>query len=148
MPRIGTKAAALQRKLDPGASDPAAAYRLFKRRGVVSEGATARNTFGVHRRRLAALRNPCTPRLPQMHQCDVTWCNLRSSRGRGVTSKKPTLVSEGTRASVTFPAGVYAELEKISEEKKVSVAWVVRDAVEMYVESRTTSGRRGAQWRK
>ena len=37
------------------------------------------------------------------------------------------------RASVTFPAALYAELERIAEEKKVSVAWVVRDAAEKYV---------------
>lgn len=42
---------------------------------------------------------------------------------------------EATRASVTFPADVYSELERIAEEKKVSVAWVVRDAVEKYVEA-------------
>lgn len=44
---------------------------------------------------------------------------------------------EGTaRASVTFPAGLYAELERIAEEKKVSVAWVVRDAAEKYIADR------------
>jgi metal-responsive CopG/Arc/MetJ family transcriptional regulator len=43
---------------------------------------------------------------------------------------------EGTRASVTFPGDLYAELERIAEEKKVSVAWVVRDAVEKYVEAK------------
>jgi metal-responsive CopG/Arc/MetJ family transcriptional regulator len=37
------------------------------------------------------------------------------------------------RASVSFPASLYAEVERIAEEKKVSVAWVVRDAVEKYV---------------
>lgn len=37
------------------------------------------------------------------------------------------------RASVTFPVSMYAEMERIAEEKKVSVAWVVRDAVEKYV---------------
>lgn len=41
---------------------------------------------------------------------------------------------EGTaRASITFPAALYAELERIAEEKKVSVAWVVREAAEKYV---------------
>ena len=51
-----------------------------------------------------------------------------------VTAKQHALAKEGTRASVTFPADLYAELERIAEEKKVSVAWVVRDAVEKYVE--------------
>lgn len=51
-----------------------------------------------------------------------------------VTAKQTLLHKEGTaRASVTFPAGTYAELERIAEEKKVSVAWVVRDAVDKYV---------------
>lgn len=41
---------------------------------------------------------------------------------------------EGTaRASITFPAGLYVELERIAGQKKVSVAWVVRDAVEKYI---------------
>lgn len=52
-----------------------------------------------------------------------------------VNTKQHVSTREGTRASVTFPADLYAELEKIAEEKKVSVAWVVRDAVEKYVES-------------
>jgi predicted DNA-binding ribbon-helix-helix protein len=44
-------------------------------------------------------------------------------------------LKEGTRASVTFPADLYAELERIAGEKKVSVAWVVGDAVERYIEA-------------
>jgi metal-responsive CopG/Arc/MetJ family transcriptional regulator len=38
-----------------------------------------------------------------------------------------------TRASISFPTDLYETLEKIAEEKKVSVAWVVRDAAEKYV---------------
>jgi metal-responsive CopG/Arc/MetJ family transcriptional regulator len=38
-----------------------------------------------------------------------------------------------TRASVSFPTDVYAELERIAAAKKVSLAWVVRDAAEKYV---------------
>ena len=38
-----------------------------------------------------------------------------------------------TRASVSFPSDVYAELERIAAAKKVSLAWVVRDAAEKYV---------------
>lgn len=52
-----------------------------------------------------------------------------------VTAKHHPSAKEGTRASVTFPADLYAELERIAEEKRVSVAWVVRDAVEKYVEA-------------
>lgn len=40
---------------------------------------------------------------------------------------------QSTRASVTFPADVYASLEIIAKRKKVSVAWVVREAAEKYV---------------
>lgn len=38
-----------------------------------------------------------------------------------------------TRASVSFPNDLYETLEKIAKEKKVSVAWIVRDAAERYV---------------
>jgi len=37
------------------------------------------------------------------------------------------------RASVSFPEDIYREIEQIALNKKVSVAWVVRDAVERYV---------------
>jgi hypothetical protein len=38
-----------------------------------------------------------------------------------------------TRASVSFPTDVYAELERLATAKKVSLAWVVREAAELYV---------------
>ncbi|MDO0791499.1 ribbon-helix-helix domain-containing protein [Xanthomonas campestris pv. campestris] len=37
------------------------------------------------------------------------------------------------RASVSFPIDLYETLESIARDKKVSVAWVVRDASEKYV---------------
>lgn len=37
------------------------------------------------------------------------------------------------RASVTYPPELYRYLEQIAKQKKVSVAWVVRDATEKYV---------------
>lgn len=40
-----------------------------------------------------------------------------------------------TRATVSFPSDHYAILERIAEEKKVSVAWVVREAVEQYIDA-------------
>jgi hypothetical protein len=41
--------------------------------------------------------------------------------------------SKVQRVSVTFPANHYTELVRISERKRVSVAWVVRDAVDAYL---------------
>lgn len=38
-----------------------------------------------------------------------------------------------TRLSVSFPADLYETLEGLAREKKVSLAWVVRDAAEQYV---------------
>lgn len=37
------------------------------------------------------------------------------------------------RASVSLPQGLHAELERIARDKKVSLAWVIRDAAEKYV---------------
>lgn len=41
--------------------------------------------------------------------------------------------SAALRVSVTLPAHVHDTLEHIAHEKKVSVAWVMRDAVEKYI---------------
>lgn len=39
----------------------------------------------------------------------------------------------GLRTSVSFPPTLYRTLEQIAKKKKVSIAWVVRDAAEKYV---------------
>lgn len=46
---------------------------------------------------------------------------------------KPRVEPKMPRASVSFPLELYATLERIAKEKKVSVAWVVREAAEKYV---------------
>jgi len=38
------------------------------------------------------------------------------------------------RASVSFPSDLYASLEEIARHKKVSLAWVIREAAERYAE--------------
>jgi predicted transcriptional regulator len=43
--------------------------------------------------------------------------------------------SAPVRASISFPSDVYRTLEQIARRKKVSLAWVVREAAEQYVES-------------
>lgn len=37
------------------------------------------------------------------------------------------------RASVSFPPEIYKALESVAAQKKVSLAWVVREAVERYL---------------
>lgn len=37
------------------------------------------------------------------------------------------------RVTISFPAELYETLEGIAKEKKVSLAWVVREAAEKYV---------------
>jgi metal-responsive CopG/Arc/MetJ family transcriptional regulator len=51
------------------------------------------------------------------------------------------------RASVTFPTKLYRTLEILAKEKKVSLAWVVREAAETYVRVQLlqSNKRRGGQ---
>jgi hypothetical protein len=46
---------------------------------------------------------------------------------------KGTASEEKVRASVSFAADQYELLERLAEDKKVSIAWVVRDAVDRYL---------------
>ena len=41
------------------------------------------------------------------------------------------------RASISFPPDIYESLEEVAKQKKVSLAWVVRDAAERYLADRT-----------
>lgn len=40
---------------------------------------------------------------------------------------------QAVRASISFPPSVYQTLEEIARQKKVSLAWVVREAAEEYI---------------
>ena len=40
------------------------------------------------------------------------------------------------RASVSFPEDQYTELERIAQSQRVSLAWVVREAVQSYLVTR------------
>jgi len=41
--------------------------------------------------------------------------------------------SATVRATISFPQELYMTLEEIARQKKVSLAWVVRDAAEQYL---------------
>ena len=55
------------------------------------------------------------------------WCKmvLMENRAKRALDK--------VRYSISFPQEIYNTLEEIAYEKKVSLAWVVRDAVEIYL---------------
>jgi hypothetical protein len=67
------------------------------------------------------------------------WCNvvnylggfMTKTRGSGKSLK--TQSKQAVRASISFPPELYEILEDIAKQKKVSLAWVVRDAAEKYV---------------
>jgi hypothetical protein len=43
------------------------------------------------------------------------------------------------RASISFPSDLYETLENLAKQKKVSLAWVVRDAAEQYLAAKWPS---------
>jgi predicted DNA-binding protein len=52
---------------------------------------------------------------------------------KGDKSKMKAQSPTAVRASISFPPDIYETLEKIAKEKKVSLAWVVREAAEKYI---------------
>jgi predicted DNA-binding protein len=55
-------------------------------------------------------------------------------KGKRTDGKKvKTQSAPAVRASISFPPDVYETLEVIAKEKKVSLAWVVREAAEKYI---------------
>jgi metal-responsive CopG/Arc/MetJ family transcriptional regulator len=57
---------------------------------------------------------------------------------RGAKRKEKSAMPEtsSVRATISFPSDIYSTLEDIALEKKVSLAWIVRDAVEQYIEGK------------
>jgi metal-responsive CopG/Arc/MetJ family transcriptional regulator len=56
---------------------------------------------------------------------------MKKNRGSGKSMKLQN--TPAIRASISFPPDLYATLEEIAKQKKVSLAWVVRDAAEQYL---------------
>ncbi len=53
---------------------------------------------------------------------------MTAQRGR-----KPTGKLRQTRMSASLPPDVHSTLQAIAKHKKVSLAWVIRDAAEKYI---------------
>jgi metal-responsive CopG/Arc/MetJ family transcriptional regulator len=52
--------------------------------------------------------------------------------------QKQKTEDKGTlRASIGFPQDLYRTLERMARQKKVSLAWVIREAAEKYVADQT-----------
>ena len=56
---------------------------------------------------------------------------MKAKQGDGTKIKAESAAA--VRASISFPPDVYETLEMIAKEKKVSLAWVVREAAEKYI---------------
>jgi metal-responsive CopG/Arc/MetJ family transcriptional regulator len=54
---------------------------------------------------------------------------MNRKKADGAKTQSTALV----RASISFPPDLYETLEGIAKQKKVSLAWVVRDAAEKYI---------------
>lgn len=54
---------------------------------------------------------------------------FKAGNGKKIEPEKAAAI----RASISFPPEVYETLEIIAKEKKVSLAWVVREAAEKYI---------------
>jgi metal-responsive CopG/Arc/MetJ family transcriptional regulator len=54
---------------------------------------------------------------------------MKRKKAQATKTQRTSLV----RASISFPPDLYETLGEIAKQKKVSLAWVVRDAAEKYV---------------
>lgn len=58
--------------------------------------------------------------------------SMKAKKGKKMQTENAVAV----RATISFPPQVYQTLEVIAKEKKVSLAWVVREAAERYIAER------------
>ena len=56
---------------------------------------------------------------------------MKAKKGQRKSTKAQS--PSWVRASISFPSDLYETLAEIAKQKKVSLAWVVRDAAEKYV---------------
>ena len=89
---------------------------------------------------LTALRSFSASGTAQFHT-SPPWCRVVKTRKEYAKLKSTKLVktsvktkaSSWVRASISFPAEMYEALEEQARQKKVSLAWIVRDAAEKYL---------------
>jgi metal-responsive CopG/Arc/MetJ family transcriptional regulator len=65
---------------------------------------------------------------------------MKAKKGDRKKMKAPSTAQ--VRATISFPPDLYETLEDLAKEKKVSLAWVVRDASEKYVADQRAASRK------
>src|SRR5258708_13744190 len=81
------------------------------------------------------LRLP-SPRFAGMVNCGAILSSKETYPVKKGVRRKEKSASAGAtsvRATISFPSDLYNTLEEIARKKKVSLAWVVRDAAEQYL---------------
>ena len=64
-----------------------------------------------------------------------------------IKANKKTLSTARVRTTISFPPDMHGTLEQIAKEKKVSLAWVVREAVDTYLGRKWPLFKNGGQKR-
>ena len=75
-----------------------------------------------------------TAGLRSLHRYGELRCSFGMKAEKGASKKMKGTAQ--VRATISFPPEVYETLEGIAREKKVSLAWVVREAAERYIEDK------------
>jgi predicted DNA-binding protein len=57
---------------------------------------------------------------------------MKAKKGDGKKKMKAQSAAQ-VRTTISFPPNLYQTLEELAQQKKVSLAWVVREASERYV---------------
>jgi len=60
---------------------------------------------------------------------------MRPKKGDGKKAQTPS--TSQVRATISFPPALYKNLGHIAKQKKVSLAWVVREAAEHYLSEKS-----------
>jgi len=55
------------------------------------------------------------------------------TRGAKRKAKRKAAANSSVRATISFPPDLYQTLDEIALKKKVSLAWIVREASEQYI---------------
>jgi hypothetical protein len=77
----------------------------------------------------------------RIHRYGELWCGsilalsepTEVTRGAKRKEKPQSSETSSVRATISFPTEIYKTLDDIARQKKVSLAWVVREAAEQYI---------------